>query len=43
VTSYADVSNFFDPMARRLVQKYGEDAAMIGCIEPLKLAVIQAP
>jgi hypothetical protein len=37
------VSSFFDPMARRLVQKYGEDAAMIGCIEPLKLAVVQAP
>ena len=43
VTSYADVSAFFDPMSRRLVQKYGKDAAMITCIEPLKLAVIQAP
>jgi hypothetical protein len=43
VTSYANVSAFFDPMSRRLIQKYGEDAVMIGCIEPLKLAVIQAP
>jgi hypothetical protein len=43
VTNYAPISSFFGPMSRRLVQKYGDDAVMVGCIEPLKLAVIQAP
>ena len=43
VTSYAAVSSFFDPIAQELAPRYGEDAVMIGCIEPLKLAVIQAP
>jgi hypothetical protein len=43
VTNYAAVSSFFEPISKRLLQKYGEDAVMIGCIEPLKLAVVQAP
>ena len=43
VTSYAAISSFFEPISKRLLQKYGEDAVMIGCIEPLKLAVLQAP
>jgi hypothetical protein len=43
VTSYAAVTSFFDPISKRLLQNYGEDAVMVGCIEPLKLAVIQAP
>jgi hypothetical protein len=30
-------------MTKRLIARYGQDAVMIGCIEPLKLAVIQAP
>jgi hypothetical protein len=43
VTSYAAISSFFDPIREKLLQKYDEDAVMIGCIEPLKLAVLQAP
>jgi hypothetical protein len=42
VTSYRDIDSFFEPIRTHLVAKYSEDVVMIGCIEPLKLAVIQA-
>jgi hypothetical protein len=41
-TSYAKVNDFFDKISKDLVQKYGQDSVMVGCIEPLKLAVIQS-
>ena len=41
--SYAAVAAFFAPIAQRLLAKYDQDAVMIGCIEPLKLALIQSP
>jgi len=41
-TSYAQVNAFFDGISRDLLQKYGQDSVMVGCIEPLKLAVIQS-
>jgi hypothetical protein len=41
-TSYAKVNVFFDKIAKDLLQKYGEDSVMVGCIEPFKLAVIQS-
>jgi hypothetical protein len=40
--SYAKVSAFFDPIARRLLQKYDEDSVRVGAIDPLQLAVIQS-
>ncbi len=41
--SYAAVAAFFAPITQRLLAKYEQDAVMIGCIEPLKLALIQSP
>ena len=41
-TSYAQVNTFFDEISKDLLQKYGQDSVMVGCIEPLKLAVIQS-
>ena len=41
--SYAQIDAFFDRIGKGLLQKYGQNSVMIGCIEPLKLAVIQAP
>ncbi|HSS98830.1 MAG TPA: hypothetical protein VLK33_17465, partial [Terriglobales bacterium] len=41
-TSYAKVNAFFDKIAKDLLQKYGEDSVMVGCIEPFKFAVIQS-
>jgi hypothetical protein len=41
-TSYAQVNVFFDGISKDLLQKYGQDSVMVGCIEPLKLAVIQS-
>jgi hypothetical protein len=41
-TSYAQVNAFFDGISKDLLQKYGQDSVMVGCIEPLKLAVIQS-
>jgi hypothetical protein len=41
-TSYAQVNAFFDRISKDLLQKYGQDSVMVGCIEPLKLAVIQS-
>jgi len=40
-TSYAQLDDFFDAIGKRLLQKYGLDSVMIGCIEPFKLAMIQ--
>ncbi len=42
VTPYRTVVSFFDNIAKPLVAKYGEEPVMVGCIEPLKLAVVQA-
>jgi hypothetical protein len=40
-TSYAQMDDFFEAIRNRLLQKYGHDSVMIGCIEPFKLAMIQ--
>jgi hypothetical protein len=40
-TSYAQLDDFFGAISKRLLQKYGRDSVMIGCIEPFKLAMIQ--
>jgi hypothetical protein len=42
MTPYRTVSEFFDAVAKPLVAKFGEEPVMVGCIEPLKLAVVQA-
>jgi hypothetical protein len=41
-TSYRRIQQFFEPIARELIGRYGEDSVMVGCIEPFKLAVIQS-
>src|SRR5580700_843905 len=41
-TSYAQANAFFDGIRKDLLQKYGQDSVMVGCIEPFKLAVIQS-
>jgi hypothetical protein len=41
-TSYSKVNAFFGPISSHLLQKYGEDSVMVGCVEPFKLAVIQS-
>jgi hypothetical protein len=41
-TSYAKVDEFFEPIKTRLLKKYDQDSVMVGCIDPLKLAVIQS-
>jgi hypothetical protein len=43
VTSYGNIDRFFEVISERLTQKYDKDVVMDTCIEPLKLAVIQAP
>ncbi len=40
-TSYGQIDDFFAAIGKRLLQKYGRDSVMIGCIEPFKLAMIQ--
>jgi hypothetical protein len=40
-TSYSQLDDFFDAIGKKLLQKYGRDSVMIGCIEPFKLAMIQ--
>jgi hypothetical protein len=40
-TSYAQVEDFFEPIESRLKKRYGENSVMIGCIEPMRLAVVQ--
>jgi hypothetical protein len=39
--SYEHFEAFFAAPAKRLVARYGADSAMITCIEPFKLAMIQ--
>jgi hypothetical protein len=39
-TRYAAISSFLEPISKRLCQKYSEDAVMIGCIDPMRAAVI---
>jgi hypothetical protein len=41
-TSYAQVNAFFEPIATELQKKYGENSVMVGCIEPLKSAILQS-
>jgi hypothetical protein len=41
--SYAKIAAFFDRISSVLLKKYGQDSVMIGCVEPLKHAVIDAP
>jgi hypothetical protein len=42
-TSYAQVSDFFGPIAKRLLKKNTTRIpVMVGCIEPLKHAVTRA-
>ena len=41
-TSYAQVNAFFSRIGKNLVERHGENSVMIGCVDPLKLAVIQA-
>jgi hypothetical protein len=40
-TTYTQIDDFFSGMAQRLSSKYGRDSAMIGCIEPFKVSMIQ--
>jgi hypothetical protein len=40
-TSYRQVEEFFKPIQARLESRYGEGSVMIGCIEPMKLMVLQ--
>ena len=39
-TSYAQIDAFLSRIDKNLLQKYGEDSVMIGCSEPLKMAII---
>ncbi len=39
--SYAQIDQFFTPIAERLQRRYGADSVMIGCIDPFKLALTQ--
>lgn len=43
VTSYAQINSFFTAIGNTLLQKYDPEVVMETCIEPMKLAVIQAP
>lgn len=40
-TSYTQIADFFDGLSQRMLQKYGRDSVMIGCIEPFKMSVIE--
>ena len=40
-TSYAQIDTFFDGISRTLLKKYGQSSVMIGCVEPMKLTIIQ--
>ena len=35
-TSYGQTDEFFAGISQRLLQKYGPDSVMIGCIEPFQ-------
>jgi hypothetical protein len=40
-TTYAQFDDFFSGMAGRLSAKYGRDSAMVGCVDPFKVSMIQ--
>ena len=40
-TSYAQTDDFLTGISKNLLQKYGRDSVMIGCIEPFKIALIE--
>ena len=40
-TSYGQIADFFDGISQHLLQKYGRDSVMIGCVDSFKMAVIQ--
>ncbi|HWR16819.1 MAG TPA: alpha-glucuronidase family glycosyl hydrolase [Terriglobales bacterium] len=40
-TSYAKVDAFFAGISKSLLEKYDQDSVMVGCVEPLKVAVLQ--
>lgn len=40
---YARISAFLAPISKSLMEKYSESSVMVGCVEPLKLALIQSP
>jgi hypothetical protein len=40
-TSYAQTNDFFQGISAHLLQKYGRDSVMIGCVDPFKLALTQ--
>ncbi len=42
LTPYRVVAAFFDGIAQKLIAEYCEEAVMVGCVEPLRLAVLQA-
>lgn len=41
-TSYAKVDAFFDEIRKNLLKRYDQDSVMVGCIDPLKVAVLQS-
>jgi hypothetical protein len=40
-TSYTQTDDFLAGISKHLLQNYGRDSVMIGCIEPFKMALIQ--
>jgi hypothetical protein len=40
-TSYAQTDDFLAGISKHLLQKYGRDSVMIGCVQPFKMALIQ--
>jgi hypothetical protein len=41
-STYDQVAEFFRPIGERLSSKYGSNATMVSCVEPMKLAVLQS-
>jgi len=41
-STYDRIAAFFSPIADKLSRKYGSDSAMVCCVEPMKLAVLEA-
>jgi hypothetical protein len=41
-TSYTQIDTFFGRISQNLLQEYTQDSVMVGCIDPMKLAVIQS-
>ena len=40
--SYEQIEDFFEPIKRKLLNKYPKNSVMIGCIEPFRLSVLQS-